>query len=284
MTIYRWYRGAPTPLGAVHVLAGDRRCQSPQPMGYTSNDVAKATPIRCPVCRPKPSRNSAWVPVLPAEPFDVRRVGGERGHARVEGVGGVDRHARASGDPPTQTARTPPHGSTPSTSWSWKTQRLPASRTASRTACPAAMWSAWLRLRPPKVSWKLPVITISGRCRRMTAVISRRSGHAVLQDPVGLVQELDGVDPDDPGRLDLLGLAHRAGTRRAPGRRCRPLRRSPCSRRPTCPGPSSGRRPPRCRTPCRRDARRRRARVVQSSGRVSSGGGRSMSRACRQFG
>ena len=31
--------------------------------------------------------------------------------------------------------------------------------------------------------------------------------HAVLQDPVGLVQEVDGVDADDARGLDLLGLA-----------------------------------------------------------------------------
>ena len=70
------------------------------------------------------------------------------------------------------------------------------------------MWSAWLRLRPPQVSRKLLVITISGRCRRTTSRDRAAQRDAVLQDPVGQAEELDLVDADDPRRLDLLGLAH----------------------------------------------------------------------------
>ena len=54
------------------------------------------------------------------------------------------------------------------------------------------------------------MITISGRCLRTTAREHAPQRHAVLQDAVGLLEELDDVDADDPGRLDLLGLAHAA--------------------------------------------------------------------------
>ena len=89
------------------------------------------------------------------------------------------------GEPNAHTSRTLPHGSRPSVSWSAKTQRLPASRTASTTARPTAMWSAWLRLRPPQVSRKLPVITMSGRCRRTSRAIAARSGTPYSRTPSG---------------------------------------------------------------------------------------------------
>ncbi len=91
----------------------------------------------------------------------------------------------ASGEPNAHTCRTPPHGSSPSSSCSGKTHLLPASRTASSTARPTAMWSAWLRLRPPQVSRKLPVITISGRWRRTSAARRRRIGTPYSRMPSG---------------------------------------------------------------------------------------------------
>ena len=128
------------------------------------------------------------VQVLPAQPVDVRRVRLERRHAGVERVGGVDPVRRRAGSRTPRPARTPPHGSSPSVELVGKTQRLPASRTASSTARPVAMWSAWLRLRPPQVSRKLPVITISGRCRRTDGGERAAQRHAVLQDAVGLLR------------------------------------------------------------------------------------------------
>ena len=96
------------------------------------------------------------------------------------------RRGRTPGEPNAQTSRTPPHGSRPPPStWSRKIQRLPASRTASTTARPVAMWSAWLRFAPPQVSRKLPVMTISGRCRRTDAVITSRRATPYSSTPSG---------------------------------------------------------------------------------------------------
>ncbi len=89
------------------------------------------------------------------------------------------------GEDAAHTSRTPPHGARPASICSGKTQRFPASRTASRVALPVAMWSAWFRLRPPQVSRKLLVITISGWCRRTTAQIARRSGTPYSSTPSG---------------------------------------------------------------------------------------------------
>ena len=191
-------------------VGGDDGISPPQPIGKTSNGGRERDAHPLAGLPAEPLEELARVPVLPAQPLDVRRVGGQRVDALVEGVGGVDavlaprasRRPRPAGRRPRARARRP--------SCSGKTQRLPASRTASSTARPVAMWSAWLSLRPPQVSRKLPVITISGRCRRTTARDLAPQRHAVLEDAVGLAEELDDVDADDPRRLDLLGLADAA--------------------------------------------------------------------------
>ena len=59
------------------------------------------------------------------------------------------------------------------------------------------------------------MITISGRCRRTTSAIARRSGTPYSRMPSGRPRNSTVVDADDPRRLDLLGLADACGTRRA---------------------------------------------------------------------
>lgn len=57
------------------------------------------------------------------------------------------------GDPATRTACTPGQGSSPPSRRSRNTHRLPASRTASITALPTAIWSGWFSAPGPKLSW-----------------------------------------------------------------------------------------------------------------------------------
>ena len=141
------------------------------------------------------------VEVLPAEAVDVGPVRLSEATPRSK-VAVVSTACRLSGEPAAQTALTPPHGSRPSTSCSVKIQRLPASRTASSVARPVAMWSAWLSDgAAPGVAEVVgdhdlrPVLADHGADRPPQR-------HAVLQDAVGQPEELDRVDPDDPGRLD----------------------------------------------------------------------------------
>ncbi len=249
----------------IHLPAGQ-----PQPSWKTSNASAMgdAHPLPgLPATRPRgtrPGRSS------PSRARRCRPGARERLDTSVEGVGRVDA-VPAVGEPAAHTCWTPPHGSSPSVSWSGNTQRLPASRTASRVARPVAMWSAWLSIVPPQVSRKLLVITISGRCRRTTAQIARRSATPYSRTPSGSPRNSTVVDPDDPRRLDLLGLADPATLVGRHAVDARPRRWSPCSRRPPCPARSSGRRRRRRRTPCRRDGRRRPGRGPSPRGAVRAG-------------
>lgn len=104
--------------------------------------------------------------------------------------------------------RTPFHGSRPSGSSSGKTQRLLASRAASRVARPAARWSARFVMPPTKRTSQVPETTTSGR-RRTTRVMSRRSGRPYSIALFAVVEELDGVLPDLGGAVGLLLLAQR---------------------------------------------------------------------------
>ena len=121
------------------------------------------------------------------------------------------------------------------------------------------MWSAWLRLVPPKVSRKLIGHRDVGRCRRTTSAMARRSSTPYSRTPSGSA----GTRPRRrrPRRPRRSPRPRAAGrSRRGGSRRCRPRRWSPCSRRCACPDRSSG--PPRRprRTRCRRGGPPRRAR------------------------
>ena len=99
----------------------------------------------------------------------------------------------ACGEPLTSTILTPPHGSPASAN----TQRLPASRTPSSTAWPVWRWSAMFRKRPSAShdAWWLTVITTSGRCRRIAAAMSRRSGRPYSTRPSGWSRNSTLVTP-----------------------------------------------------------------------------------------
>ena len=256
----------------------------PSPSGRPRTRLAKATPIRCPVCRPNPSRNSRGSQFSQPRP-SMYAAWAASDSTPLSKVSVVSTPCSAAASRPPTPAVTPPQGSSPSTSCSGKTQRLPASRTASSTARPVAMWSAWLRLRPPNVSRKLPVITISGPVlahhgREHRAATARRTRGS----PSGWREELDDVDADDPRRLDLLGLAHAAAlvglhpvdAGLAGGDHAvddlLALRRS--SARPR----------PRSRTPCRRGARRSRARGSSPRAVVRAVVACPWGRACRELG
>ena len=106
--------------------------------------------------------------------------------------------------------RTPSHGSRPSVSSSRNTHRLAASRTASITAWPTAMWSAWSRPPPSNVG----VVVRHDHDLGPVAADHPRDvaaeGQAVLDHAVGMAEELHGGDADEGGRLPLLPLPHRA--------------------------------------------------------------------------
>ena len=68
------------------------------------------------------------------------------------------------------------------------------------------MWSAEFSDLPPQVSRKFMVITISGRCWRMTAQIGAAS--TPYQNPIRQPKELNLLDADDLGRFQLLGLTY----------------------------------------------------------------------------
>ncbi len=94
-------------------------------------------------------------------------------------------------------------------SCSGKTHRFPASRTASSSALPTAMWSAWLRLVPPKVSRKLMVIAMSGRWRRTTSAIERRSATPYSRMPSGSRRNSTSSTPT--ARAEAISSASRSG-------------------------------------------------------------------------
>ncbi len=172
----------------------------------------------------------------------------------------------ACGELPDQTARTPPHGSSPSVSCSGKIHRLPASRTASSRARPDRDVVGLVEVRAAE---RLAEVD---RHRDVRTVLAHDRGDrtpqldAVLQDAVGQSQELDLVDAHHARRRDLLAPRAAVRSRRGGSRRCPPPRWSPCSRRCACPARSSA--PPRRRrrTRCRRGGRPRTARSPSPRG------------------
>ena len=195
----------PDPL-SLSSAGGVRWLSRPSPSGTPRTARRSATPSRCPVARRTP-RGTRAGRSSPSRGRRCRRCAPPATPRRRR----TCRWCRPRGstrEPKAQTARTPPHGSRPSVSCSGKTQRLPASRTASSTALPTAMWSAWLRLRPPQVSRKLPVITMSGRWRRTTrGDRARAAGRRTRGCRRGGRRNSTSETPTIRGRLDLLGLA-----------------------------------------------------------------------------
>ena len=176
-----------------------------------------------PVPRAKPSRNSRGSQFSQPSPSMYAACAASDGDAGIEGVGGVD------GMGGLRRAERPdrPH---PAPGLELADRLLGEDPAVAGVADrvdhgrPTAMWSAWLRLRPPQVSRKLPVTTTSGRCRRTSAASSRRIAHAVLQDAVGLVQEVHGRRRRRPGPTRPARPRAPRGARPAPCRRCRPRR------------------------------------------------------------
>ena len=197
---------------------------SPQPIGNTSNGAARATPSRWPVWRAIPSRNSRGVEVLPAQAVDVGAVRLQRRDAGVEGVGGVDGVRRTAGTRRPTRRRPRPTARGRRSSCSGKTQRLPASRTASSDRLADGDVVGLVEVGPA------PGVAEVAGDHDLGPVPADHLGdgaaqrHAVLQDAVGQAEEVDVVDADDPRRLDLLGLADGAALLRGAGRRCRPRR------------------------------------------------------------
>ena len=187
--------------------SGAAQSSSPQPIGNTSNGGRERDAHPLAGCRPKPSRNSRGSKFSQPSPSMYAAWAAQRRRRPRRRCRWCRRRARAAGSRPPRPACTPPHGSSPSTSCSGKTQRLPASRTASSTARPVAMWSAWLRFAAA------PGLAEVAGDHDLGPVPAHDGGdraaqrHAVLEDAVGQAEELDGVDADDPRRLDLLGLA-----------------------------------------------------------------------------
>ena len=128
-----------------------------------------------------------------AEALQVGVVGLQAGDGTVDVVLGSRRRRgspRASWPPRTQ--RTPPHGSSPSSSASARnTQRLAASRTASMTARPVTMWSAMLSRPGPKV---LAVVQRHDHLGTDPADGRGDVGpqpQPVLEHPVGVAEDLE---------------------------------------------------------------------------------------------
>ena len=125
----------------------------------------------------------------------------------------------ASGEAKTATHRTPGHGSRPGCR---EEPAVAGVGDASIAAWPTARWSGVLRLPPGQV-----VAVVAGddevgavAADRMGDVAAQRG--AVLDRAVGVVEELHDVDPDDPGRRPLLGLAQRPALGGRRSCRCRP--------------------------------------------------------------
>ena len=180
------------------------------------------------------------------------------------------------GEPNAQTARTPPHGSSAVRELLGEDPAVArvAHRVDDRLAHRDVVGLVEVGAAPG-----VPEVAGDHDVRAMTAYDGRDRGpqrHAVLEDAVRQAEEVDLAHADDARRLDLLRLADHPALVRAPCRRCRPRRWSPCSRRPACPDRSSG--PPRRprRTPGRRGARRRTAPRSQSSSSGWRGGGASV--------
>ena len=165
----------------------------------TSNEVAYCVPSSCP-------RFGALAQELGIA-ADVRQVGAvlaQRRDPEVERVGHVDRvrRLRRTG---LDTPCARPSTRSPA---SVNTHGLAASRTASSTATPVLRWSAMFSARPPHV------VAVVERDDELGPVPADRGRDVmpqrqpVLDEPVGVTEELDVRDTDDRRARALLRLAY----------------------------------------------------------------------------
>ena len=181
---------------------------------------------------------------------------GQRGYSALESSV-VSTPCLPSGEKRPDLADAVPRSS-PSSICSRNTQRLPASRTASKIARPVAMWSAWLRVAPPQVSRKLLVMTISGRCRR--------NDHRSLDAAQPHTQTPRRAGRGSPPCRHRRSAPARAARPRAPPASSGSIPSMPASPLVTMayttvfPDRSSGRPPPRRRTQDRPDGPRHKVR------------------------